>query len=106
MSIIGIKGDTSPAGILRHWERKTKPECAREILRCWTERDDQRKRLEQLEARAADLEQVAIRIRRDLMIRAEPDWDGSGQRVVNLSASIWEDLNRVLEVNGNRRENI
>lgn len=37
MSIVTIKGDNSPAGILRHWERKTKPECAREILRCWNE---------------------------------------------------------------------
>ena len=35
MAIIEIRGDNSPAGILKHWERRTKSECAREILRCW-----------------------------------------------------------------------
>lgn len=35
MSIIATVGDNSDAGILRHWEKKTKYECAREILRCW-----------------------------------------------------------------------
>jgi hypothetical protein len=54
--------------------------------------------------RIEDLEQVATSVRRDLILRAEPDWDGSGQQVVNLSASIWDELNRVLDIKGNRRE--
>lgn len=57
-----------------------------------------------LRQRIEDLEQVATSVRRDLMLRAEPDWDGSGQQVVNLSASIWDELNRVLDIKGNRRE--
>ena len=35
MSKVTVKGDNSPTGILKHWERKTRQECAREILRCW-----------------------------------------------------------------------
>ncbi|QDP58631.1 MAG: hypothetical protein Unbinned8699contig1000_24 [Prokaryotic dsDNA virus sp.] len=57
-----------------------------------------------LRQRIEDLEQVATSVRRDLILRAEPDWDGSGQQVVNLSASIWDELNRVLDIKGNRRE--
>lgn len=57
-----------------------------------------------LRQRIEDLEQVATSVRRDLILRAEPDWDGSGQQVVNLSAGIWDELNRVLDIKGNRRE--
>tara|TARA_Y100000815_G_C12950029_1_gene352528 strand:+ start:193 stop:525 length:333 start_codon:yes stop_codon:yes gene_type:complete len=66
--------------------------------------DDARAEAEKAQARIKDLEQVATSVRRDLMLRAEPDWDGSGQQVVNLSASIWDELNRVLDIKGNRRE--
>lgn len=59
---------------------------------------------EQAQERIKDLEQVATSVRRDLILRAEPDWDGSGQKVVNLSASIWDELNRVLDIKGNRRQ--
>ncbi len=48
MGQITIKGDNSPTGILRHWERKTRHECAREILRCW-------QKIETLEAENRDL---------------------------------------------------
>lgn len=59
---------------------------------------------EKAQQHITDLEKVATDFRRDLMLRAEPDWDGSGQQVVNLSASIWDELNRVLDIKGNRRE--
>ena len=39
------------------------------------------------------MRELLVRIRRDLMIRAEPDYDNPRSiKVVNLSASIWEDL--------------
>ncbi len=46
MSIIVTKGDNSPAGVLRHWERRTRPECAREILRCWNEIEEIKARID------------------------------------------------------------
>lgn len=45
MSITEIKGDNSPAGILKHWQRKTKDECAREILRCYERIEKQHREL-------------------------------------------------------------
>lgn len=54
--------------------------------------------------RIVELEEIATLVRRDLILRAEPDWDGSGQKVVNLSAGIWDELNRVLDIKDNRRE--
>lgn len=35
MSIVEYIGDSSPRGIIKHWERKTKSECAYEIERCY-----------------------------------------------------------------------
>lgn len=35
MTIVAIHGDNSPAGIRRHFERKRKEECVREIQRSW-----------------------------------------------------------------------
>lgn len=49
MAIIEFVGDNSPGGILRYWERRTKAECAREILRCWN-------RIEELEMRLGEPE--------------------------------------------------
>ncbi len=46
MGKITIHGDNSPAGVLRHWERKTRQECAREILRCWNEAESMRSQLD------------------------------------------------------------
>src|SRR5690606_8125707 len=66
--------------------------------------EDMKAAKEQAERRIAELEQVATSVRRDLILRAEPDWDGSGQQVVNLSAGIWDELNRVLDIKGNRRK--
>lgn len=66
--------------------------------------DDARAQAEKAQERIKDLEQVATSVRRDLILRAEPDWDGSGQQVVNLSAGIWDELIRVLDIKGNRRE--
>ena len=66
--------------------------------------DDARDEAEKAQERITELEKVATDVRRDLILRAEPDWDGSGQQVVNLSASIWNELNRVLDIKGNRRE--
>lgn len=57
-----------------------------------------------LRQRITELEKVATDVQRDLSLRAEPDWDGSGQQVVNLSAGIWDELNRVLGITTNRRE--
>lgn len=45
MSKMTIHGDNSPIGVLRHWERKTKQECAREILRCWQEAESLKSQL-------------------------------------------------------------
>src|SRR5690554_2256486 len=59
---------------------------------------------EQAQEWIKELEQVATSVRRDLILRAEPDWDGSGQQVVNVSAGIWDELNRVLDIKGNRRK--
>lgn len=56
MGKITIKGDNSPAGILRYWERKSKPDCAREILRCWQDADQLRRQLQQTKARVTELE--------------------------------------------------
>lgn len=77
-------------------------QAANRDLQAWF--DDASAEAEKAQARIKDLEQVATSVRRDLMLRAEPDWDGSGQQVVNLSASIWDELNRVLNIKGNRRE--
>jgi|SRR5690554_4162918 len=66
--------------------------------------EDMKAAKEQAERRVAELERVATSVRRDLILRAEPDWDGSGQKVVNLSAGIWDELNRVLDIKGNRRK--
>ncbi|OJT01194.1 hypothetical protein [Marinobacter nauticus] len=49
-----------------------------------------------LKARVTELLTVCQAVQRDLLLRAEPDWDGSGQQVVNLSAGFWEELNRVI----------
>lgn len=35
MSIVEYIGDSIPRGIIKHWERKTKRECAYEIERCY-----------------------------------------------------------------------
>lgn len=48
MSIIEMRGDNSPGGIIRHWERKSKEECAREILRCWKEIERLKREVERL----------------------------------------------------------
>ncbi|WP_412535946.1 hypothetical protein [Marinobacter sp. MIT932201] len=77
-------------------------QAANRDLQAWF--DDARAEAEKAQERIKDLEQVATSVRRDLILRAEPDWDGSGQQVVNLSAGIWDELNRVLDIKGNRRE--
>lgn len=77
-------------------------EAANRDLQAWF--DDARAEAEKAQKRIEDLENVATSIRRDLKLRAEPDWDGSGQQVVNLSASIWDELNCVLDIKGNRQE--
>lgn len=66
--------------------------------------EDMKASKERAERRVAELKEVATSVRRDLILRAEPDWDGSGQQVVNLSAGIWDELNRVLDIKGNRRK--
>lgn len=45
MSITEIKGDNSPAGILKHWQNRTKYECAREILSCYERIEKQHREL-------------------------------------------------------------
>lgn len=45
MSITEIKGDNSPAGILKHWQNRTKYECAREILSCYERIERQHREL-------------------------------------------------------------
>lgn len=58
--------------------------------------EDMKAAKEQAEAREAELLTICQAVQRDLLLRAEPDWDGSEQQVVNLSAGFWEELNRVI----------
>lgn len=52
--------------------------------------------IDEARGEAAELLTVCQSIHRDLLLRAEPDWDGSGRKVVNLSAGFWDELNRVI----------
>lgn len=47
-------------------------------------------------AREIELLTICQAVQRDLKLRAEPDFDGDGTMVVNLSAGFWEELNRVI----------
>lgn len=63
---------------------------AREITRLQSE-------VEGLRGRCGEVEDVCAKVHRDLLLRAEPDWDDKNAKVVNLSAGYWEDLCRVVD---------
>ncbi|SFM72477.1 hypothetical protein [Marinobacter pelagius] len=66
------------------------------ILKQRDQNEELRQQLEQAQAREVELLTICQSIQRDLLLRAEPDWDGSGRQVVNLSAGFWDELNRVI----------
>ena len=64
------------------------------------EQSDQARK--QANQRLEELVTMAMSVRKDLLLRAQPD--SAGTLVVDISAGIWDELNRVLGITTNRRE--
>ena len=89
MSKFTIVGDNSPGGIIRHWERKTKQECAREILKCWEE-------IERLKSQGDKITQVSgfgvsntVNTQCDYMLTAVT---ASGKVLMSTGDGVWADV--------------
>ncbi len=83
-----------------HWSEIMLPRERIEQLECVNSelRQKLQQAQEQSEAfqkRMRELLTVCQAVQWDLLLRAEPDFDGSGVQVVNLSAGFWDELNRV-----------